>query len=233
MNLGITIVGGHTGSYGGIPYPLNGGCTVWGFADPDDYVTPKGAKIGGRVLITKGTAIEATGILALNYPRTLGREFGDEFVKRAQDMYRQMTVIQDALTAYEAGGVTSMHDATEGGVSRGLYEVVHASEKGMEVYLDRIKVSKEARKICGFFDMDPYISISEGTLVLTIDPERVDGVMTSLSGKGIDSMVVGEVKPMDYGRVIHLPDGSEMPLGFPDEDPFWAAFFRTLEEPDE
>jgi hydrogenase maturation factor len=123
LDLDITIVGGHTGSYGGISYPLNGGCTVWGFADPDEYVTPRGAQIGDRVLITKGAAIEATGILARQYPKTLARRYGEEFVKRAQSVYWQMTIIEDALTAYRAGGVTAMHDATEGGVLGGLFEL--------------------------------------------------------------------------------------------------------------
>jgi hydrogenase maturation factor len=233
LELNITIVGGHTGSYGGINYPLNGGCTVWGFADLDKYVTPAGAQVGDEVLITKGAAIEATGILALQYPKALVRRYSEDLVKRAQAMYWQMSVIEDAVTAYDTGGVTAMHDATEGGVLGGLFEVAQASAKGMEIHLDRIKVSDEAEKICSFFDIDPYISISEGTLVLTVRPDRTYAVMRALDEKEIESMIIGKVKPLEEGRRIVQDDGSEFDLRFPGEDPFWGAFFKTLEQPDQ
>ena len=48
-------------------------------------------------------------------------------------MCQQMTVVKDALTAMEAGGVHAMHDATEGGVRGGLFEIASASGIGMEI----------------------------------------------------------------------------------------------------
>jgi len=61
--LGITIVGGHTGTYPGIAYPLNGGCTVIGLGSKDQITPACNARIGDRVIITKGPAIEAAAIL--------------------------------------------------------------------------------------------------------------------------------------------------------------------------
>jgi len=232
VKLGITIVGGHTGVYGGISYPLNGGCTVWGFAEDGKYVTPGGAQVGDKILITKGAAIEATAILALQYPKTLTRVFGSSLVKKAQDLYWQMSVVEDALTAFEAGGVTAMHDATEGGVLGGIYEIAEASNVGVKVYLNRIKVSEETKKICGFFGIDPYKSISEGTLVLTVKANSVENVVNALKNKGIEAMVVGEVTSIDGGRKVISEDGKEFELEFPEEDPFWKVFFETLEKPD-
>jgi len=231
--LGITIAGGHTGSYGGIPYPINGGCTVWGFGDPDRYVTPAGAKPGDAVIITKGAAIEAAGVLALQYPKRLTRAIGADMLARAQETYWQMSVIEDCRTAFAAGGVTAMHDATEGGIKGGLYEVAHASGCGLRADLRRCRVSEEARAVCGFFGMDPFTSISEGSLVLTAGPAHVDNIVAALADRGIAADVVGEMLPAAAGRKAILPDGSEETLTFPAQDPFWPAFFRTLEEPDE
>lgn len=230
--LDITIVGGHTGAYGGISYPLNGGCTVWGFAEKGKYVTPGGANVGDKLLITKGAAIEATAILALQYPKSLSREFGINFVSRAQDLYWQMSVIEDALTAFNAGGVTAMHDATEGGVLGGIYEIVEASNVGVRVYLDKIKILEETKKVCEFFHIDPYTSISEGTLVLTVKPSMIENVINELGKKDIEAMVVGEITDLKEGRRVILKEGSEKKLEFPEEDPFWRAFFETLEKPD-
>jgi hydrogenase maturation factor len=232
VKLGITIVGGHTGVYGGISYPLNGGCTVWGFAEDGKYVTPGGAQVGDKILITKGAAVEATAILALQYPKTLTRVFGSSLVKKAQELYWQMSVVEDALTAFDAGGVTAMHDATEGGVLGGIYEIAEASDVGVRVYLNRIKISEEAKKICGFFGIDPYKSISEGTLVLTVRENSVEKVIGALKSKGIDAMVVGEVTSKECGRKVISDDGKEFELEFPEEDPFWKVFFETLEKPD-
>lgn len=233
VKLGITIVGGHTGSYGGIPYPLNGGCTVWGFGDPDRYVTPAMARPGDTVIVTKGAAIEAAGVLALQYPKRLERAIGADMLARAQDTYWQMSVIEDCRVAFAAGGVTSMHDATEGGVVGGLYEVAHASGCGIEVDLRRCRVSPEAAAVCRYFGIDPYQSISEGSLVVTCSPQSVERVVGALAERGIAADVVGQLLPGGAGRRAILADGSESELTFPGQDPFWPAFFRTLEDPDQ
>jgi hydrogenase maturation factor len=230
--LGIAIVGGHTGAYGGIPYVLNGGCTVWGFAPRGEVVTPSGARPGDAVIVTKGAAIEAAAILALQYPKTLGRILGPEVVARASDTYWQMSVLEDACAVREAGGATAMHDATEGGVLGGLFEVAHASGCGIRADLGLVPVSAEAAAICRHFDMDPYASISEGTLVATAPGDRADGILAALHARGIQAAIVGEMLPASAGRTVVRPDGTESTLAFPEEDPFWAAFFRTLEEPD-
>jgi len=233
VKLGITIVGGHTGSYGGIPYPLNGGCTVWGFGDPDRYVTPAGARPGDAVLVTKGAAIEAAGVLALQYPKRLARAIGTDLLARAQDTYWQMSVIEDCRTAFATGGVTSMHDATEGGVKGGLFEVAHASGCGISVDLRNCRVSPEAAAVCDYFGIDPFESISEGSLVLTCGQAHVQTVIAALGERGIAADVVGEMLPAGAGRTVTLADGSVTDLAFPAQDPFWPAFFRTLEDPDE
>jgi hydrogenase maturation factor len=44
-----------------------------------------------------------------------------------------MTVVKDAMIAMNAGGVTAMHDATEGGVIGGLFEITNASGIGMRI----------------------------------------------------------------------------------------------------
>lgn len=233
MKLGIAIVGGHTGCYGGIPYPLNGGCTVWGFAAHDQYVTAAGARPGDAVIVTKGAAIEAASILALQYPKTLSRALGPDLVERARKSYWQMSVIEDALTAFEAGGVTAMHDATEGGVLGGLFEVAHASGNGIRVDLRKVRLSEEASAVCRYFGMDPWSSISEGTLIVTTDPSHVDGIVSALASKDIHSDVIGEILGPSDGRTAVMPDGSARSLTFPEVDPFWGAFFKTLEHPDE
>ncbi len=231
--MGVAIVCGHTARYAGCNYPMVGGATVISIGDKARYVTPQMAKRGDIIVITKGAAIEATGIFALAFKDKIREYFGEEFSRRAENIFFQMSVVEDALTAASVGtrerGVTSMHDATECGVWGGLYEVAKASRVGMRVEKERIIVLDEVEKICAKFGMDPYSSISEGTLIITCKEKKVERLLDKLARKSIAASVVGEVVAESKG-IILVEDGNEKPLDHPRVDPFWPAFARALEE---
>jgi hydrogenase maturation factor len=142
-------------------------------------------------------------------------------------------VVEDALTAVEAGvrddGVTGMHDATECGVWGGLFEVATASGVGMTVDQDKIIVQDAVRKVCDLFGLDPYSSISEGTLIVTCRPHKAQEVTRRLRDKGIPSSMVGEiVEPRQGMRVFR--GGTSRELVHPVVDPFWAAFGKAASQ---
>ncbi len=224
--LGIAIVGGHTGFYAGITYPLNGGCTVIGIGRRDELVLPSGAMVGDRVLITKGPAIEATGILAHQAEEELTRHLGREVVEKGKEYFFKMSVIQDALLS--ARYAHAMHDATEGGLLNGVYEVAQASGIGVTVYEGKIPISEETAAICGYFGLDPLISISEGTLVIAVPPENVEVLIRALKFKGIPAWEIGEIT--EGGRNIVRRSGKKEELLPVSVDPFWGAYFSTLGE---
>jgi hydrogenase maturation factor len=122
-----------------------------------------------------------------------------------------------------------MHDATECGVWGGLFEVAQASNVGMEIHKDEIIVQERVRKICELFRIDPYSSISEGTLIITVRPHKSGEVLQRLSGKGIIASEVGEVVPEEGGIIV--TDGTgRTTLTHPRVDPFWEAFGKALSE---
>lgn len=145
VELGIAIVGGHTGYYPGFTSPTIGGITVFAIADKDNYVTPAGAQPGNDVILTKGPAIETAGILSVLREADLHGKYPDSLIKNAQALCRQMSVVKDALTAMAAGGVTAMHDATEGGVIGGLFEIADASGVGMVIDESRFVYQRKYR----------------------------------------------------------------------------------------
>jgi hydrogenase maturation factor len=138
-----------------------------------------------------------------------------------------MTVVPEARVAAAFGlrdaGVTAMHDATEGGVLGGLLEVAAAAEVGMRIELERIPVRPEVRAICDHVGIDPYTSISEGTLIATVRPERAIGYVEACTREGIDAAIVGQVTDPGSGRVLVDAEG-ERELLHPGLDPFWGAF---------
>jgi hydrogenase maturation factor len=226
-DLGIAIAGGHTGYYPGFASPTIGGITVFALAPKDGYVTPAGAMPGDHVLLTKGPAVEAVGLLASLQPERLS-SYPTELVERAQAMCQQMTVVKDALTAVEAGGVHAMHDATEGGVRGGLFEIASASGVGMEVDEGAFVYPEEIRAVSEAFDFDPIEAIAEGTLLLTVDPDRSRAVISALEVEGIAASVVGRCTEDTSVRTIRRSDGSMEELYIPVQDPFWPLFFEAL-----
>jgi hydrogenase expression/formation protein HypE len=226
-DLGIAVVTGHTARYDGCTWPMVGGATCIALGAADAYVTPTMARPGDKVVVTKGAAIEATALFAATFPARLAAVVGDETVAAADALFERMTVVPEARIAaafgLRDGGVTSMHDATEGGVIGGLVEVATAAGVGMRVDLDAIPVRPEVRAVCDQVGIDPYVSISEGTLIATVVADRAASFVETLSGEGIDAAVVGDVTDPSEGLVL-MADGSAGPLAHPGIDPFWAAF---------
>jgi len=112
--IGMAVISGHTGRYEGCEYPMIGGATVICIGAKDNYVTPTMARVGDSVIITKGAAIEASGLFAVTFPQMLAEKYGEAFAKESEQIFWQMSVVEDALTAVQAGvrenGVTAKSD---------------------------------------------------------------------------------------------------------------------------
>jgi len=230
--IGMSIVSGHTGRYEGCNYPMVGGATVFAIGPGDQYVTPEMARPGDRVIITKGAAIEATGLFAVTFPDRVAAEYDEATARAAEEVFWQMSVVEDALTAASVGvresGVTAMHDATECGIWGGLAEIAQASDVGLVIEKDEIILQEAAEKVCRMFHIDPFTSISEGTLILTCTPETSSDILARLGDQGIPASVVGEVVEAEQGTK-YFEDGTEHLLVHPEVDPFWVAFGKAAE----
>lgn len=228
LELNIAIVGGHTGYYPGFAAPTIGGVTVFAIAEKDDYVTPAGAKPGDDVILTKGPAIETTGLLAVLREDELRKRYPLALVEKAKLLCQQMTVVKDALLAMEAGGVTAMHDATEGGVIGGLFEIASASGVGMEIDEALFVYPEEVRMVCEAFGIDSVAAIAEGSLLITTRPEHSEEILHRLQAAGIGASVIGKVSSDQETRIMKRLDGRIVPLEIPRQDPFWPVFFEGV-----
>jgi len=231
--MGISVITGHTARYENCHYPMVGGATLVGVGELDEYVTPRFCKAGNKIIITKGPAIEATGIFTAMFPKIIEEEFGAEFNKKVQGVFYKMSVVEDALTAVGVGvrenGVTAMHDATECGVWGGFFEMAQAARLGARIEKEKIIVEEGVAEVCRLFDIDPYASISEGTLIIACKENKAQDVVKALSRKGIRSSIVGELTKPEEGMVL-VEKGREKKLEHPIVDPFWRAFYRALEK---
>jgi len=231
--LGISVICGHTARYENCHYPMVGGATVVGIGETDEYVTPRMMRAGDKIIITKGPAIEATGIFATMFPQLIEKEFGHDFCEKVEQIFYKMSVVEDAITAVSVGvrenGITAMHDATECGIWGGLYELAQAAGLGVRIEKEQIVVEDCVTEICSYFDIDPYTSISEGTLIIACREHKAQDVVKALSQKGIRSSIVGELIEPEKGMVL-VEGRSEKKLEHPIVDPFWKAFYNALEK---
>ncbi|WP_458186127.1 AIR synthase family protein [Haladaptatus sp. NG-WS-4] len=214
--LGVSVVTGHTARYAGCNYPMVGGATAMAVGDPDAVVRPNGARPGDRVLVTKGPAVEAVGLLSIRFEELL--DLPDETVEAAKARFDDMSPVEDALVAADAGDVSAMHDATEGGVHGALVEMARAGGVRLDVSHDDVPVLPGVLEACDFFDMDPWSAISEGTLLLSVAPEDADDVLAALDDADIPAADIGEVRAGDGVTV----DGER--IDHPEVDPFWGTF---------
>jgi len=226
--LGITVVTGHTARYAGCNYPMVGGATVFGVDKKSKLINPK-VNVGDAIIVSKGPAIETTGLMSAYFPKFLEEKYGPAFVKKAQDVYYQMSTVNDAMTAASVKGVTAMHDATECGVFGGLFEMASHSNVGMNIYKEDIAIQDAVKKTCECFNIDPYVTISEGTLLATARKKSAKAVIKALEDEGIPASIAGEAVPAKNGINV-ISGGKKIKLEHPRIDPFWIKFEEYLKK---
>lgn len=226
--LGVAVAAGHTGSYPGSGYTVIGSGSMLGFASEGSYVTPSMAREGDAILVTKHAGIEATASLALSFPLFTAEKVGAAAAARAAGLARQCTTVEDARSARSAGlgshGVTSMHDATEGGVLGALEEMACASGRGFKVDAEEIPVAPEAKAVCGAFRVDPLKTMGEGALLITCSPSRVRDLAKAMSKAKIELTEIGTVERSGGLRL----KGSRKRVAPGGPDPYWAAYDRAV-----
>lgn len=227
--LKVTIVAGHTGSYPGGGFTVIGAGTMMGEAGEGGYITPAMAEVGDSVVMTKQAAIEAAGSLATSFPLFTEKEGGAVGKAEGRKLLAACTTVQDARSARKIGvgpgAVTSMHDATEGGVLGGLDEMASASGKSFLVDPSLVRVSDEVRRVCAAFGLNPLETMGEGALLITCARGRVDELVRTLRRDGIRSTVIGEVEE-GRGLSLRRRDGSTR-LYAHRGDGYWRAYDRA------
>ncbi len=206
---GITLVGGHTEITYGIGRPIAIGFMI-GTVSGHGIIRSSGAKPGDAVLLSKGIPIEATALLAREFAGKLGLD--EVTLKQAQNLIYDpgIGVARDARIALETGGVTAMHDPTEGGLATGLFELASASGCGMEVHLERIPLIALAEKILPVFSIDPLGALASGSLIVCCRPEYAGAILAAWGQAGICGANIGTITS-SRGLILYR-DGKQTPL---------------------
>jgi hydrogenase expression/formation protein HypE len=190
--LGVSIIGGHTGYSAGLSRPLVA-VTALGVAAGRRPVRTEGARVGDRVVVTKAIGLEGTAILAHDFADVAQRlGLGDEELAQARALMARISCVPEALALADSGA-SSMHDVTRGGVLETLLEMAQLSGVMIEVDADQLPLPPIIARFAKAFEFDPLKMISSGTLAATVPPEREDEVHRRLGELGVAVAFVGTV----------------------------------------
>ena len=194
--IGVSIIGGHTGYSSGLSRPLVA-VTALGVAKGRKPVWTNGAQVGDHVLVTKGIALEGTAILAQDFADVaLKSGLTRQDLEAAGKLMTEVSVVQEALILAEHGA-TSMHDVTRGGVLETLLEIALLSNVSISIDASRVPIPPIVSQFASAFQFDPLRMISSGTLAATVPPDRMSDVSGSLRKAGVPFADVGRVTEGD------------------------------------
>lgn len=189
QSLDIQILGGHTEVTTAVTRPV---VTVAGVGKVKEeaFIKTAGASPGQDVIVSKWIGIEGTSIIAKEKEQELRTRFSPSFIETAKRFDTDILIMKEAAAAVRAD-VSAMHDVTEGGIFGALWEIAEASGVGLEIDLKKIPIRQETIEICEFFDLNPYLLISSGCLLMTADNGY--DVVKELEKEGIRGTVIGKV----------------------------------------
>ncbi len=214
---GLTLCGGHTEVTGAVKQPVAVGHLV-GTTSRDRLIDKRRMQRGDRILLTKGVAVEGTSILARDFSEELqAAGMSHREVESCQRLFLDpgISVLTEARLAAETGGVTAMHDVTEGGLATALEELSAAGRRRIRVFLDRIPVFPETRSLCDRLDIDPLGLLGSGCLLISCRRDASTGLEDALrranvavawigealgEGTGIEARRDADATPVDWPR---------------------------------
>jgi len=199
--LGIALCGGHTEITPVVNQALVGGCLA-GSVTRGRLLRKENASAGDRVLLTKGVAVEATAILAREFPTEL-RALGvsEKTLERCRNFLFDpgISVITEGRIAAQTGHVVAMHDVTEGGLSTALEELSRAAGRRIHLFTDRIFVYKETRLLCDLIGLDPAGLIGSGSMLIVCRPAGAAEVQRKIAEAGVQVTEIGEIGEPGFG----------------------------------
>lgn len=220
--LGVAIVGGHTEVTPGLKKPIVVGYMV-GLVDKDKYVTSSGARSNHNLIMTKSAGIEGTALLAMDFAHKL--KLHPRIIARARNLRNSISIVKDALIAVKTGGVSAMHDPTEGGILQGIWEIAEASKLGFIVHERKIHIHDETRQVCALLGVNPLRLMSSGCLLIAAHNRDSPRIVERLRRNGIGAEIIGTFVRRDKGRKLIRANGSEVEITASERD----ELYRVIE----
>ncbi len=120
--------------------------------------------------------------------------------------------------------VKFMRDATRGGLSTVLHELVKGKDFGLEIEESALKVDEEVQGICELLGFDPMYVANEGKVVMLVHHDDAQKALEILQSDefGKDASIIGEIVGSHLGkayinttiggkRILDMLSGEQLP----------------------
>ena len=154
-------------------------------------------------LVVVGTVgREGAAMLAAEYAKRLEERYAPSYIEAAKHLFDDgsMTVVADILQEKE---VVSVHDVREGGIFAALWEMAAAANVGLSIDLKNIPIKQHTIEVCEYFNLNPYMLRSGGTLLLAC--ANGARIVEQLKNAGVEAAVIGQTTAGN-DRLIHYDD---------------------------
>ncbi|MDE6616035.1 MAG: AIR synthase family protein [Lachnospiraceae bacterium] len=185
--LGIEVMGGHT-EVSDIVKRTVINITCAGKVQKGHFIPAGGLSEGDDIVMTKWAGLEGTSIIAESKAEILQETLPKVLIETAASFKEYLSIVPEARIA-AANGATAMHDVTEGGIFGALWEMGEASGTGITACLHKIPVKQETIEVCEVFNINPYMLISSGSLL--IGCPNGNQLVEELLMNGIPAAVIG------------------------------------------
>ncbi len=187
--LGMNIAGGQTNVYKDVS-KIHVSVTGMGKCPEGRTLQPGGVKPGQEIVISKWVGLEGTAMVANFGAKQMTARYPLFLIEEACSFGKYISVLPEAKIALEKE-VSALHDVSEGGIFRALWELAESAGVGLEVDLKKIPIRQETVETCEFFQINPYELLSGGSLIMvTGDGE---GLVQALAEAQIPAAVVGRI----------------------------------------
>lgn len=210
----VDLIGGHTEVTSSVnKFILSGVCI--GRKENISHPTPKA---NDKIVMSKYAGLEGSAIISLDLKEEVEKFLTKEEISKTSKLIKDTSVIKEGLIAKNLN-VSLLHDATEGGILGGVWEMAENSGLGAIIDIDKILILDETKKIAKHFNINPYKLISSGVMLFITDDD--EKLKKELNKQNIPSSTIGYLTNEE--EIYTLKNGVKEVLSPPSQDELYKV----------
>ena len=210
----VDLIGGHTEVTSSVnKFILSGVCI--GRKENISHPIPKA---NDKIVMSKYAGLEGSAIISLDVKEEVEKFLTKEEISKTSKLIKDTSVIKEGLIAKNLN-VSLLHDATEGGILGGVWEMAENSGLGAIIDINKILILDETKKIAKHFNINPYKLISSGVMLFITDDD--EKLKKELDKQNIPSSTIGYLTKEK--EIYTLKNGVKEILSPPSQDELYKV----------
>lgn len=200
----LTLLGGHTELCDAVNVPVVTVC-AYGLERSecrDNGMKPRQEWIGNQIVMIGRVGAGITGMLATERFEELKTRYPQSYLLQAKNMLKEAVLVPVSRCELPWENLYC-HDISHGGVFAALWEIGEYTDCGLEVQLAKIPIRQETVEIAEFYDVNPYMMLGTGGMLLVGDAGIPLEQM--LQEQGIPAVCIGNIMA-NRDRIITRDD---------------------------